>query len=695
MPPVTISEDDILYAESRLLPNGRSFDDERRNFVRNLESIDLKAVPGSGKTTALLAKLIILEKHLPLETGRGILVLSHTNAAVNEIKDRIGKFCPKLFSFPNYVGTIQGFTDDFLAKPYYLNKERKNIYRIDNEIYFERLNAKLKSRLRDQAQEIFMNVSHIKRANYQLLRDYRFGTDGDNNSCLISEMNGERLTISKPMGNTRPENYEDYSEEMKAAIIRYLTQLKVEILKEGVLCFDDAYFLANRYIITFPKIVSLLQRRFQLVFVDEMQDMDRHQHDLLENLFYEDGRSHSIYQRIGDRNQSIYNGNPKVENAWRNRGNSLELSGSLRLSPPIAEAVKYFALEPTDFRGLGVNDDGSQINIRPHLLVFKDESRIRTISTFADLIRGFIESGEISAKPENIYTAIAWNSIWETEQERQDTSKIRLVDYFPDYSKEKAVSKIDHECLESYLIYYDKGDNTLNSIRKNILRSFVKILRLEKLWDYHNGARPFTNSGLLSHLQRINPDMYNLFLRNLFTWSFTIANGQYIDVLREIRAYIPGFLQNFNREVAAARITVNLSEEFINTPCPDVPPVAEGAAANPDRVNIAMCNEIEVTIGTVHSVKGQTHTATLYLESYFQKDGRGAQAKSYESQRLANQFLRNTLVGNEGTRTKQSAKMAYVGLSRPTHLLCFAIHKDRYRNFNGNFPDTWEIVEVV
>ena len=110
-----ISDDEIRNAEKILLPNGKEFDEERKAFIRNFNTIDLQAVPGSGKTTALLAKLLILERKLPFDDGSGILVLSHTNAAIDEIKEKIQKHCPKLFSYPNFIGTIQSFVDDFLA----------------------------------------------------------------------------------------------------------------------------------------------------------------------------------------------------------------------------------------------------------------------------------------------------------------------------------------------------------------------------------------------------------------------------------------------------------------------------------------------------------------------------------------------------------------------------------------------------
>ncbi|MDR6187565.1 hypothetical protein [Acinetobacter baylyi] len=105
-------------------------------------------------------------------------------------------------------------------------------------------------------------------------------------------------------------------------------------------------------------------------------------------------------------------------------------------------------------------------------------------------------------------------------------------------------------------------------------------------------------------------------------------------------------------------------------------------------------NNLKIEITSVHSVKGQTHDATLYLESYYYEDGKGRDAKSYESQRLANQFLGNPF--NLTTeRAKQSTKMAYVGFSRATQLLCIAIHKDRFEQYLNTIDrDIWVIKDI-
>ncbi|SDK26860.1 UvrD-helicase domain-containing protein [Sediminibacillus albus] len=87
---IEITQEDIQYAETLLLPEGNTFNGERRNIIKCLETKDIKACPGSGKTTTLLAKLAIITKKLPLDYNNGLCVLTHTNVAINEIKTKLG-----------------------------------------------------------------------------------------------------------------------------------------------------------------------------------------------------------------------------------------------------------------------------------------------------------------------------------------------------------------------------------------------------------------------------------------------------------------------------------------------------------------------------------------------------------------------------------------------------------------------------
>ncbi|MCG8672890.1 MAG: UvrD-helicase domain-containing protein, partial [Pseudomonadales bacterium] len=119
---------------------------------------------------------------------------------------------------------------------------------------------------------------------------------------------------------------------------------------------------------------EILQKRFEYVFVDEMQDMDKHQYEILEKIFFDKNNNSIHFQRIGDKNQAIFNGDAKLEEIWNDRENLLELRGSYRLTPQIAQIVQYFALTPSKIEGRKTHPDGSKISIKPHIIVFDDDS---------------------------------------------------------------------------------------------------------------------------------------------------------------------------------------------------------------------------------------------------------------------------------------------------------------------------------
>ena len=131
---IEIDDTHIKEAE-QIFIKGNQFDrSERIPIIKNLETCDLLAVPGSGKTTALMAKLYCLSKQLPLKDGSGVLVLAHTNSTVDEIEKELKKHCPNLFEYPNFIGTIQSFVNKFLANPANFIKYENYLNKVDDEI---------------------------------------------------------------------------------------------------------------------------------------------------------------------------------------------------------------------------------------------------------------------------------------------------------------------------------------------------------------------------------------------------------------------------------------------------------------------------------------------------------------------------------------------------------------------------------
>lgn len=665
---IEISDEDIKYAENILLKSGQNFDDERRVFIRNLETIDLQAVPGSGKTTALLAKLLILEKRLPLSDNRGILVISHTNAAIDEIKKRIGHHCPKLFSYPNFVGTIQSFVDNFLAIPAYVTKYKRKPIRIDNEIYSETIEKYFKHgktgfSLQEKNNALYYN------SNFNILHTYRFSFN-KGIFTLKKSLNGDALEIKTPTKRKLP-----FSPHELKRIEEWLILTKMDVMEAGILGYDDAYALADVILYEVKDYQELIQKRFQYAFIDEMQDMEQHQFNLLEKIFAS-AHSETIFQRLGDINQSIFSGNVSTAEIWKQRKDKLFINGSHRLSQPIANLVSRLSLTHSPIEGKGLANDGSAITLKPIMLKYDSDSVSHVIPEFSKILKEHIENGLLPNEKESIYYAVGWRK----NHEKDD--KICLSDYFPVLKTSAKASKIDFETLEDYLLNDSKDNNTLAIIRKSILTAFVKILRIEGIKDEF--SRSNTISSLVNFIKQYRAEEYSNFRLNVHNWSIKLIEDDMDSVKQGIKTYIPNLLALFDAQLKDA-------QDFVNNPSTYI------KLDNEKHLDYYEADGFKINVGTVHSIKGQTHTATLYLETFF-STGYG----SYESERLRNQFngtnITETIKNHKGSgleKIKQSAKMAYVGFSRPTHLLAIAIEKKRFQSCIKNLDENeWDIIEL-
>ena len=632
-----VTDDDIRYSEKILLPNDVSFNEQRKEFIKNLDTIDLQAVPGSGKTMALLAKLLILEKHLPFKDGSGILVISHTNAAINEIKRRIENYCPRLFKYPSFVGTIQSFVDKFLAIPFYTNLYKRKPFRIDDEIYKERI--------------------YTPHDAWVWLNNHPYQKEKILYKSPLDENEEFNINLTK---NTKT--------------YKALLKMKQELMNKGVLCFADAYILAMKYLKKYPLIKHLLQSRFRYVFVDEMQDMDKHQYDILENIFFDEGNSKSIYQRIGDKNQAIFSEEVSLENFWNSKSRDvLNIDGSCRFSKEIADVVTCFALNNQNIEGKSIHK-----SIKPHLLIYTDNTIKNVLLKFIEIIKTKQDNSEIPNNIEKNIKAIGWR------KKSAGKNKITIKNYFPEFNETTRHSRIDYFVLKDYLFGINKNDkrgNSFREIRKNILNSFLKVLRYEKIYDCNE--RCYTKKRLLNFLAEQHKDLYQEIKLKLFLWCKDIFKGKSEVVFEELREYLPKFLNTVYGRDKISEIT----DIFINSDNSSTPGSTVEKFLVSTHNNIYQNDDLDVEVGTIHSIKGETHSATLYMETFYQG--------KYESQRLKKFFKGNFVKGNEKTYDKQSLKMAYVGMSRPEYLLCVAVHHDHVKDYLNEIPDDkWVKVEV-
>ena len=111
---------------------------------------------------------------------------------------------------------------------------------------------------------------------------------------------------------------------------------------------------------------------------------------------------------------------------------------------------------------------------------------------------------------------------------------------------------------------------------------------------------------------------------------------------------------------------------------------ASGAEARRQPLPFSCDDGITVSLSTIHGVKGETHDATLYLET---EHRRGSDLK-----RIMPLFVGKELPDNE--IVERSRRCAYVGLSRPRHLLCVAMKVKTYEGHERAFAKDWKVIHV-
>jgi DNA helicase-2/ATP-dependent DNA helicase PcrA len=702
---IEIKKEYIKQAQDIFI-DGNDFDDEERiPFIKNLETCDLLAVPGSGKTTALMTKLYCIAQSMPFEDGSGILVLAHTNQAIDEIEKKLKKYCPQLFEYPNFVGTIQGFINRFLANPACFEKYGSYIKKNDDELYETEVKNFFYSELKWDKEDNPNNEKRLKnklygKANYQ--RSGISAVEKTNNTInFIKDLEFDILNKKFVFGSKKTTLYKS-----GGAANNYYLELeswKEKLYKVGLLNYKDSFHLGNYYIANNPQIKLILQERFKYVFIDEMQDLEKFQIDLIDTIFFLEN-SKTIIQRIGDINQSIYSSGKRIKDNcdWIPR-NQIYLTGSNRLTDEIASFVNYYTLDP-QFDDTGtkrfVVKGLSKIDkpIKPHLIIFNKESKDKLQNKFEKLIKTYNLQETLSSK-KNGFHVISWSTEWSKEEQNIESKKIRLKDIFPNYSRESKQKKEDFDCLRKHLQLFDKDKKTLEGIRKSILNALIRILREEKIYKDLSSNMYYRKRELIDFIKGLGNEKYEDFKLKLFTWCFSIiAKKEYEEVFRDIKKYVENEFINYNwhndeilvtRKIDKSAVFLNGSFKYLS--------VEEDESKTIDGT------EIKINTSSVHAVKGQTHCATMYIESSYY---------NYETEKLnvifkmatktkPEEVLPNPLfnqyhsyrVGKD-SRAKEALKMMYVGFSRPTHLLCFAVLEENVMSNMEKYKNAgWQIID--
>ena len=712
------TDEEIRIAHNILLKDKSPFDDARVNIIKEDSSCYVQACPGSGKTTALLAKLIILANRLPMSDGKGVCVLTHTNVAIDEIKAKVGSKANVLFSYPNFFGTIQTFLHKYVAAAALHYFYGSQIQYVDNDIAkavllkkYSKLSFgnKLKGYIYGQIvskgfpisdEEInalggldVLTAAKIIKKKGPKSKKYIFQFEGyefqNIGSTIRTQIRAKKDLIIRSQTKEIILNAKVDWEDNKVVINQKhinstsksateFIKLKEEMFKEGILSFEDAYDLAFRYIREKELDFSMFShKRFKYLFIDEVQDCDHQQEELIKKIFDDEK---VIVQRFGDYCQAIYDGDgTDVEDNEELKTNTvLHIHNSNRFGEKIARPLRSMCME--DNHQLVGNEEIP--SVKPIIITYEDP--IMVLHKYAGLLRSIRipEMDNMSVldiankeKNEDPLHRINIKACGWVGRKGANEQKRYIESYYPLFERKSYAVRLECDSFDSFLL--KSHTVSIKEYGSSIIQGIIKFL---DLCDIKNGSRRYTITSLLDFLTNIDVKVKEDFLCNIMKWSMHLSKCGDEHDKRQIKETIHNYLTSTLLPLFGKNST-EPANVFFNAKVAD-----NTEEQDLGQGNIFTDGDLEIEVSTVHAVKGETHASTLYLEtSYFGK---------HESERLADQF-KGIAYADNNTQILKSLKVAYVGLSRPRYLLCVAIQKSRFNNIDcAELREIWDVVEA-
>lgn len=631
-----ISDQDIESTEKLLLPEGAHFPEDARNVIRCWHSADVAACPGSGKTTVLLAKLKLLVDRMPLENGAGICVLSHTNVAVDEIRKRLSNYAGKLLSYPNYIGTIQSFVDKFVTMPYLRNIAGRNVQAVDNLTYAQHMLNRIQNNAKYRTLDFVTKNSFETGGQFtERLEHIQALYVRDDGALCVGKQKRALAGADKP--STKQYN------ALIADLLKY----------EGIMRYQDAYSYAKTAVDDLSETYTdLFSSRFQYVFIDEYQDCDSIQRQAITTIF---NSVKCTVIKIGDSDQAIYNSSEDKTPDWVPQDGFLPIMTSCRYNQEIANVI--CKLKKGD---KNIVTFSGKTGDKPVLLIFDPEKIDRVIN-------GFINALETHGLYDNkgIYKAIG-------AVRKKDSSGLKIGSYWSEF--DGSVKK------QGEYNYWVLVDEIATSLSEGNLYKAERIVRklLCRILHYAKVRHPISGKEYsITTIKRSLDDEYREIYRQ---WIYEMSRmqnieGEAIDCLMRQKINELLIIKNFN----ADDIFDCLPEYFL-----DKVAVVSQTEKSKKNVLIDPIRGRRIEFDTIHGVKGETHDATLYLET----DRQGASD--------LNRILPYYGIGKLGSSDlfDYSRRLAYVGMSRPKKLLCVAMQAKTFEKSKGAFTDDWEIIDL-
>ena len=351
---------------------------------------------------------------------------------------------------------------------------------------------------------------------------------------------------------------------------------------------------------------------------------------------------------IGDPDQAIYNSEIDGLEDWVPADDHLSIAFSCRYGQEIADVLK--ALRSGQKR---IYAAAGNTGFHPTLIVYDDESRGQVVGKFI----AALDNNQLD-NPAGIYKVIG-------AVKNKELKGLKISDYWAefddrgsnkkDYRYWSYIDAVAQACCEGRLFIAEQN------IRKLLCKIFHYIGAKNK-----DTCKEFTVSSIKQTLDKEYFDVYRDALITLSTLE-DFSRGS-------IDSLIQDLLQNLC-EKKIEEILVALPAYFLEDK--DAPIIDKDSNSFIE----PLCGR-RIQFDTIHGVKGETHDATLILET--------ERSRSSDVKSIFTYFG----VGNIQSSSNYNRKCLYVAMSRPRKLLCLAIQDKSYEASKDIFSN-WKLIDCM
>ncbi len=607
-------------------------DEPRRNFLKSMDSVDVAACPGSGKTTLVVAKLAILARQWKSRM-QGICVLSHTNAAREEIEKRLGgtEVGQRLLRFPHNIDTIHGFTGRFLASPW-LRSKGIALQSIDDE-------ATHKARRRALTYKEHLGAQVAFEKKFKSLHNLRIRS----------------VDFDLPLGN------EDIGFAPHTDTYKSVVKSLSSAAKAGYFCFDEIFVLGHALLDQEEGVGAALRLRFPCVLIDEMQDTQPDQAGVLQRVFPRDDPDLRVI-RVGDPNQEIFEKKTPLPDPFPDPGRQLEITSSFRFDQAIASIANRFAYAPITNGLVGLRAPRTPDTVPNTIIVFPDDDASEVLDAFGKLVLKHLPA---KTRRSGVF---AVGAVHRLENYKQNQYPKALEHYWPSYRSDTTKASFKPRT-------FAEGAHIARryAMREPTASSAVELLA-SCLANLGVLAFPGSQVQLRGRYQAsveekltTKPEAFARYrdcLQQILFVPSEVTEQDWIKVISPKLLLLAAALHDAEGVTADRQSHQYLAWE----PAPVATEAGEsgGSLINTYRFQDG-ADGVDIRMSSIHSEKGRTHAATLILETF---------RNTHFIQKLMPWLEGQKAAAKRPTDSaKKDMMLMYVGMTRPTHMLCLAIRQ--------------------